>query len=301
MPTGVDPGPRRCAACGGVRAEPLYRGLVACAGCGLIYYPARLGADEADRLYGDDYFRGAEYDDYLADRATHAANFRRRVRQLARWLPPGRRVYEIGCAYGLFLEEARARWHVAGCDIAAGPCRAARDRLGLDVFCGDFLDAPLAPGAVDAFCLWDTVEHLDAPDAYLARAADLLAPGGLVALTTGDAGSRLARARGPRWRQIHPPTHLWYFSQATMRRALDRFGFDVVWSRHVGVSRSVRQVVYSLTSLGRPSPSRLHRAVAASGLGRWRVYLNTFDLMMVVARRRGGAGRVAAPGPARAA
>ena len=291
MATSVEPSTRRCAGCGGSSVRPLYRGLVTCAGCGLVYFPGRVTAAEASRLYSEDYFNGAEYFDYLADCACHEANFRQRVRQLARWLPSGGRVFEIGCAYGLFLRQAAERWRVSGCDIAEGPCRFARDQLGLDARHADFLDIPFARGEVDAFCLWDTIEHLDAPDAYLDRAAEILPGGGLLALTTGDVGSLLARARGSRWRQIHPPTHLWYFSRATMTRTLDRFGFEVVWSKWVGVWRSLGQISYSLTSLGRAEPSRLHQAVMKTRMGRIQVFMNTFDLMMIVARRRGRAGR----------
>jgi SAM-dependent methyltransferase len=276
---------RTCVACGGHDATPLYRDLVRCDTCGMVYYPRRLAREEVARLYAEGYFKGEEYFDYLADRAAHEANFRARVRQLARWLPDGRRVFEVGCSYGLFLHTARDRWRVAGCDVAAEPIRHAREALGLDVSYGEFGAVPLRRGQVNAFCMWDTIEHLNDPAQELARMAELLEPGGLVALTTGDIGSRLARRQGPRWRQIHPPTHVWYFSRETMRRTLGRFGFEVVELRHVGMWRSVGQIVYSLTSLGRAEPSRLHRFCMGSGLGRLRVWLNTFDLMFVVARR----------------
>ncbi|HEX5444302.1 MAG TPA: methyltransferase domain-containing protein, partial [Pirellulales bacterium] len=179
----------------------------------------------------------------------------------------------------------RERWRVQGCDIAAEACRVAVEQFGLDVRRADFLDVPLKRGEVDGFCLWDTIEHLDAPDQYLAKMAEVLPPGGVVALTTGDIGSWLARKQGERWRQIHPPTHLWYFSEATLRRTLERFGFEVVWSAHIGMSRSLGQIVYSLTSLGKARPSLLHRLCVGSGLARLSLPLNTFDLMMVVARR----------------
>ncbi len=281
-----DPRRRNCAGCGGADAAPHFRDLVTCTTCGLVYYPWRLTREEVARLYAEDYFKGSEYFDYLADRAAHEANFRRRLRQLAPWVPEGKQLFEIGCSYGLFLNLARERWPVSGCDVAVEPCRHARQQLGLDVSCTDFLDVPLQQGAVDAFCMWDTIEHLDDLEAYLDRVAELLAPGGILALTTGDLGSLLARWQGPRWRQIHPPTHLWYFSRATLRRTLERFGFEVVSERAVGMARSVGQIVYSLTSLGRPEPSWVHRLCVRSGLARWSVSLNTFDLMMVVARRR---------------
>jgi SAM-dependent methyltransferase len=279
-------GRRRCLICEADEITRWYSGLVRCRSCGLIYYPRRLSSHEQAALYGEDYFRGAEYRDYLADRAAHEANFRARVKRLRRWLPGGRRLFEIGCSYGLFLNLARADWDVRGCDIAREPCRYAVEQLGLSVQCGDFLDSALEPGEVDAFCMWDTIEHLDDPAAYLAEIARVLSDGGLLALTTGDIDSLLARAQGPRWRQIHPPTHLWYFSRETLRRALEKFDMDLVWCRRVGVARTIGQTVYSLTSLHRASPSPLYRLCERTGIGRVTFSVNTYDLLYIIARRR---------------
>jgi SAM-dependent methyltransferase len=278
----------------------LFRDLVTCSACGLIYYPRLLAPAEVQELYGPSYFQGAEYFDYLADRAVHEMNFRQRVRQLSPWLPRHGRLFEIGCSYGLFLNQARKKWSVRGSDIAAEPCRVAREQFGLDVQCADFLDVDLAPGALDAVCLWDTIEHLDRAEEYLVRIANILPAGGVLALTTGDIGSALARRQGERWRQIHPPTHLWYFSLATMRRTLVRFGFEVVWSRPIGLFRSLGQIVYSLTSLGKPQPTWSHRVCMGLGLGRLPIWLNTFDLMMVVARRTGSSPVACLPSSAAA-
>ena len=176
----------------------LYRDLVLCVSCGLVFFPWKVTREDAAELYDDAYFQGAEYLDYLSDRPVHEANFRRRVRQLKPWVPRGGRLFEVGCSFGLFLNLAREYWTVSGCDIAAGPCQYARDDLGLDVCCADFLDLPLEKGDIDAICLWDTIEHLGTPDLYLERMAERLLPGGIVALTTGDIGSILAHWQGPR-------------------------------------------------------------------------------------------------------
>ena len=112
---------------------------------------------------------------------------------------------------------------------------AARDR-GLDAREGDLLEVDI-DGHFDAVCLWDTIEHLAAPDAVVRRGVDLLAPGGHVFLTTGDFGSWLARAQGLRWRQIHPPTHLFYFTRRALTRLCERFGLTVLALETVTVHR----------------------------------------------------------------
>src|SRR5262245_3169037 len=128
---------RRCAACTGANAEPWFRGLVRCRDCGLIYFQPRISHEQTAQLYDEHYFNGSEYYRYLDDAGIHNANFRSRARDLTRWLPPKKRLFEVGCAYGLFLNESRRIWSVAGCDISPGPCRHARDILRLDVQCSD--------------------------------------------------------------------------------------------------------------------------------------------------------------------
>jgi hypothetical protein len=134
--------------------------------------------------------------------------------------------------------------------------------------------------------MWDTIEHLEDPGAYLAEIARVLPDAGLLALTTGDIGSLLARFQGPRWRQIHPPTHLWYFSRETLGRALERFKLDVIWCRRVGVARSIGQTIYSLTSLHRAIPSPLYGLCERTGIGPMTFSINTYDLIYVIAMRR---------------
>ena len=234
---------RRCAVCGADESQPHFRSLVKCDHCGMIFYPNGVSFDEARELYSESYFSGEEYFDYLKDRRVHEANFRRNIRTLRKPIPEGASIFEIGCSYGLFLNLARQHWKVAGCDISQEACRYAAETLGLDVVNEDFLQVDLPSGEIDAFFMWDTIEHLDDPAGYVERIHELLPAGGVLALTTGDIGSFLARKQGPNWRQIHPPTHLWYFSVETMQKMLNRFGFEVLQVRHVGMSRSMGQIV----------------------------------------------------------
>ena len=50
--------------------------------------------------------------------------------------------------------------------------------------------------AVDVVCMWDTIEHLQHPHLYIERASANMNRGGVIAITTGDIGSLMARMRG---------------------------------------------------------------------------------------------------------
>lgn len=211
---------------------------------------------------------------------------RRHLVQMARYAPPGGELLEIGCAYGFFLDEARHSYaKVSGIDIAGAAIQHAKRTLGLDVEARDFLELP--PGRrADVICLWDTVEHLPRPEAVLEKARDVLAPGGWLFLTTGDIGSLNARLRGSRWRHIHPPSHLHYFSRATMRRLLERLGYEVGGFETASYYHTVYNVLASVGLRGGLRGALTSRAIRLLGprlcqLGLW---VNLGDTMFVAAR-----------------
>ena len=171
--------------------------------------------------------------------------------------------------------------------ISADAVRAATDQQRVDAREGDYLSFELGR-CVDIVAIWDTVEHLRRPDLVIAKAARDLKPGGLLAITTGDIGSLVARSRGARWRMIHPPTHLHYFSVATLSRLLDRLGFDLAHVSHPGNSRKLRSVLHFLLVLKGSSP-RIYRMLQWFPLFNLGVTVNLFDIMYIVARRRGTA------------
>jgi SAM-dependent methyltransferase len=275
----------RCLVCLHDRLDPHWPGLLRCPACGFVTADLARPVD-AEKLYDGDYFHGEEYLDYRSDEAFFKRYFRLRLDELRRRKSSGR-LLEIGAAYGFFLDLARAYFEVVGFEVNREAARHARDALGLDVRTDDFLS--VAPesigGAVDVTVMWDVIEHLAEPDRFLARVAELSRPGALLYVTTGDVGSLVARWRGPRWRMIHPPTHVHYFSRATLSRLLERLGFTVLEVRAVPVARSIRQVLYSILVLrmGRP---QTYEALARRVPPTWGFTINTFDIMQIVAERR---------------
>ncbi len=217
----------------------------------------------------------------------HQRNFRLRLEVLGRFLDPTRHrhLLEIGSAFGFFLEIARERFETArGLDISVEGTEFARAR-GLDVFDQDFLSAPLTEPRPDVVCLWDVLEHLREPHLYLEKIAAEVTSGGLIALTTGDVKSVNARLRGRRWRLLHPPTHLNYFSRRTIVAMLDKYGFEVLYDKYCGFYRNVDGMAWGVLALRAGLPS-LHRGLRRLGLLGWDLYLNLFDIMYVIARKR---------------
>jgi SAM-dependent methyltransferase len=279
--------PDSCLVCAGQLAPARLPGLLRCSVCGFVTANLDLTDEALRAIYGRDYFHGGEYLDYEREAESLRLNFRRRIAVLRKLKPDlaAADLFEVGCAYGYFLQEVRPFVHKAsGIDISADAVRAATDQQQVDAREGDYLRFELER-RVDVVAIWDTIEHLRRPDLVIAKAARDLEPGGLLAITTGDIGSLVGRSRGGRWRMIHPPTHLHYFSVATLSRLLDRLGFDLAHVSHPGNSRKLRSVLYFMLVLKGNSPGvyRLLQRLPLFNLG---VTVNLFDIMYVVARRR---------------
>jgi predicted TPR repeat methyltransferase len=279
---------RKCAVCGSSSSKPLYAGILKCADCGYVFADVHLSDEECSEIYRKNYFFGDEYSDYIADKKALQRNFELRLKVLRKYLDPvlHKNLLEVGSAYGFFLEIAKNRFeNVQGIDITEDGVRYSKEALNLDVIHADLLQHDFSTQKFDVVCMWDTIEHLRAPRLYLEKIAGLMEKGALIAITTGDIGSVNARLKKDKWRLIHPPTHAHYFSKKTLGRMLDDLGFEIIYNRYCGSYRSIGNIAHNIF-LSRKKWAGLHKLMLKSGLTSLDFYLNLYDIMYVIARKR---------------
>jgi SAM-dependent methyltransferase len=235
---------------------------------------ARLG-----EAYGE-----AASDDYVDEEAGQRATARAALERIEKHTGGPGTLLDLGCWVGFLMAEARDRgWTATGVEPSTFASNYARENLGLEVIQADLFDADVPEGMWDVVVMGDVIEHLIDPADALARVKRLLAPGGVVYMALPDAGSRLARAMGPRWWSVIP-THVHYFTRGSMRTLLERGGWRL---EYLGTAPKAFSVRYYLGRIGGYSPPLANGLIAgASAVGvADRLWAPDFrDRMAVIAR-----------------
>jgi 2-polyprenyl-3-methyl-5-hydroxy-6-metoxy-1,4-benzoquinol methylase len=279
-----------CLVCEGNETENLYSGqLRKCSECGFITANLDLTRAEIKDLYGEKYFKGEEYLDYINDKSAIQKNFRKKFRTMRRIAGEKeiRSLLEIGCAYGFFGEVVKIispGTKYLGLDVSEEAIHYASEKLDLTVSGIDYLSLPVEKKYTD-ICMWDVIEHLQRPDLFIEKIHSDLLPGGRIWMTTGNIEALIPRIMGSRWRMIHPPTHLHYFSSKTLTRLLRKKGFDIKRITYPAVSRGLKQMFYSTFMLGK-EPGKITRKIYSLIPDKVSFSINTFDIMFLLAERK---------------
>lgn len=281
---------KKCLVCSSSSFEEIFnRTLLKCKSCGFITANMAIDVKELEKVYTENYFKGEEYVDYLNDKEILQTNFKKRLNKIERivGLTNIRSSLEIGCAYGFFGEilsnKLKDKPYV-GYDVVPEAIDYGKNQLKQNIFCEDYLSVKHEEKFSDIF-MWDVIEHLPHPKEFIAKAASELEPGGRIYITTGDIERLLPKFQGAKWRMIHPPSHLHYFSKNTISKLLDSNGFDVISVSYPPVYRSIRLIYFSLFML-RKKPSKLIEKIYSWIPVKANFPLNTYDIMFVIAKKR---------------
>lgn len=286
-----------CHVCGAPRRPWIVkqsRAVERCTRCDLIWVPAgvAIGASGVS-IYEEEVpiFAQEGNADYYLDPA-QLDNFRDKLAWVRSVLRDGATLLDAGANYGHFLAVAGEVYRARGFDISPAAVAWSRDRFGVDNRVASIyaLPAELA-GPFDAIVSFDVIEHVDDPRRALRSMHDALQPGGLMFLTTPDAGSVVARLLGARWHYLDPIQHIVLFNRRNLAQLLDETGFEVVAMRTIGHRYRVSYVLDRLCYLHRESllgaALRLLRGLARPFAG-LSLRIDAGDVMGVVARRRPG-------------
>lgn len=223
--------------------------LLRCSSCGTIALAEPLPDGVYRAWYRDArymFVRGGGYGDPDEEALRHG-------RACLSWLSANltrgvRRVLDVGCGRGFFLGVcAAAGWEAHGCEIKPEYAREARQRSGVEVWEGSFLDCPVAH-RYDILTFWDAFEHFPDPKAILGKVRASLGQGGYLALEVPNCRSLYARVLGRRW--WFGAEHCAYYSAAGIQALLAGSGFRIVSIETDNVNLLSREGLARLGFLG---------------------------------------------------
>lgn len=149
---------------------------------------------------------------------------------------PGQKLLDVGCGDGQFGAEAQQRgWEPYGVELNPPAAKRARER-GLTMVEGLLQDAELPSAPFDLVTAWDVIEHVPEPRPFVERLASLVAPGGLLVVTTLNRRSLVARAFRGRWSMV-AVDHFTYWDARSLTKAFDDTGLRPVGSSSFGLGR----------------------------------------------------------------
>ena len=205
------------------------------------------------------------YESETAGRLKTAAQ---EIKIVQRYVSKSGRLLDIGCASGLFLKCAMdANWEVGGIEPSEELARKASARLGptAQVACATLQAAQFSPASFDVVTLWNVLEHVPDPVAFLRLAGSLLKSGGLLFANVPNLDSIQARLLGSTW-PLLIPEHLNYFNRKSLRICGMKAGLNYVDLCQRSAAFSLEYILFRLQQHRAPGASIAYSLVSRLGL-----------------------------------
>ncbi len=160
---------------------------------------------------------------------TFFGNPKERFVKYTRKAKEGGRLLDIGCGTGGLMNLLAPHYECEGLEPSAVGAKEARSK-GYKVIEDTLEDAEIPPESYDVVTLQSVIEHLRDPVAMLKKLNRMLKPSGVIALKTPKHRGISCRLHGREWNGFRLGYHTFVFTGASLGRALETAGFEVLTS-----------------------------------------------------------------------
>ncbi|MFH1089321.1 MAG: class I SAM-dependent methyltransferase [Candidatus Uhrbacteria bacterium] len=224
-----------CHLCGSINTKLFIKELWQCSDCSFCFIPlSKADENKISGRYISNQVSTVEYYQSLIE--TEKKNFVERLKLIENFVSPGQ-LLDVGSNIGTFSGSAKERgWQVTAVEPNATAVQISREQ-GINTI-ENFFSANLPElknrSSFDCVVMNDVIEHVADPVVMLKDAWQILKASGIVAITTPNIDHPFCRRY-----QIKPAEHLVYFNQKTLRVALEKAGFEVLFCQSVSRYRNV--------------------------------------------------------------
>ncbi len=155
-------------------------------------------------------------------------------------LPKRGRLLDFGCFKGNFCNFMKQKgWEVTGVDISKEAIDYGKNKLGLDLYCGELEKVNFSKNSFDLITMWGVIEHLPDPRRIIGELKALLKHQGLMVIKTQSQNSLLTLIGALIYKLsfgriyshlefFYSFEHLYRFSPVTLEKLLASEGFKVI-------------------------------------------------------------------------
>lgn len=217
--------------------------IVRCANCGFMFLNPFPDKSILDEIYkGDNYFNTyyatssgiKKYIDGMADCKDKIRN----IIGLIKKHKKAGKLFDIGCAAGMFLINARgAGYEVYGVEPNDKMVKYAKDNFGLNVVCGTIKDIAYKRSFFDVIHAGDVLEHTPELQEDIEFIRKLLTDDGIFVIeqpltynnSLFNLILKLMMLFSKNKYSMNMPTHLWEFNALTLRKFLEKNNFKIIY------------------------------------------------------------------------
>ena len=207
--------------------------FVRCSDCGLAYLQNRPDVSQLSVIYPSEYIPH-QFNEHLGPLVSWLRNSvqSKKIQAIAPYAPAGAVIVDVGPGSGEFLRILRdvgdPSWRLFGIDFADEAIENV-ERLGITGIKARFEEVEWSEAPPQIIIMNQVIEHLENPAAAVAKAHEMLAPGGAFVVETPCVDAWDAKMfQGRYWGGWHTPRHWVLYDQDTLANVMLRHGFEVV-------------------------------------------------------------------------
>ena len=202
-----------------------------CKNSGVIYYTKA----KIEESYEEDYFfqdyKNQYGKSYLEDEFNLRNLAKIRLEKIKNYIKKNSNIslYEIGCAYGYFLDEAqKLGWKTKGVEVSEFASEYARKNFNLNISSNNFLEEKIENNSLDIFCAYFVLEHLEKQKSVFEKISKSLKSGGVFSFALPSTFGPLYQLNKKKWIETHPKDHFVDYNPKSLKKILSYYNLSLV-------------------------------------------------------------------------